>query len=170
MGDKIKYRKPRYEVCRLDAEVRMVRRLWTWCPSGVFRADFDDVEVQKLRSRRTKRAYYRLQITFRLESAWTWDEKLKRWRQLDWNVAGRLVALWHELELLEDGTFGLSRNWWLSPTLMATPGRTLTDKIQAWGRGVSWVVVRKLPNRPASVVGTTRRDFPDPQWVSSCLD
>lgn len=66
------------------------------------------------------------------------------------DYAGRLIAIWHDLDPDENGTPSISPNWWLADPIVESPGCNIGEKVEAWGQTVEQLSVlnRQTEKRP----------------------
>lgn len=167
--DDVKRRQAKYAVTRTCSlgVLTMGDNLCTTCPPGLYAARFDSGEVETVTSRKTGAEYFRLALRFRL-AAGPYRHGPEGWTPAGQSYAGRLVALWHELDTI-NGAPSLSPNAWFASPILSSPGRTLDERIRAWGARVRWVAVqRKSDRNPAKVAGVACADEgPEVEWVRS---
>jgi hypothetical protein len=143
--------------------------LHTHCPAGLYRAEFVRADIEAVTSRKTGREYVRLTVRFRLGEGPFVHPDEKGWQSHGHRHAGRVVPLWHELDVDASGHPSLSPNAWFAPGVLQRKGRTLAEKLNAEFGAVRWVAVRRSPGRPASIHGLSYGDkHPSPDWVAQC--
>ena len=171
--DGIRRRKPLYSVQRQISlkGVIMLDKLWTHGLPGLYKAEFYDATAEMVRGRRGKE-YARLVIKFRLiEGPLVFSAENDN-PECKMNYgAGKLAALWHELEILEGGRLGLSPNWFLAGDIMTAPGKNIDEKVRQALGGVNWVVCKRRGTGPLKVCGLSwAESFPERSWVTECLE
>ena len=124
-------------------------RLWTSAPSGQYEVRFKDGVIQNLSTKYGIRP--RLQMRFEvlggpmsMNEAGTWEHGNRN--------AGKVLALWESLGNDVDNP-ALSPNAWFSPGVTNKRGNSLSEKLQAYGRSVRYVLVVWPGTGPAKIVG-----------------
>jgi len=168
--DGIRKRKPKYQhVCPIDLkEVIMSETLWTHATPGLYKARFHRADGEIVEGRKGKQ-YSRLTIRFQIENGpykrdgeqWTCDSNLGK---------GRIVPVWHELDIDANGQVSYSPNWWLAERVQSAKGGNFESKLKNSLQAVKWVVVQRQEKRPAKVVGVAyASEPPEHEWVDSLL-
>lgn len=153
-------------------EVVMGKTLWTHAESGLYRAEFDSADGEIVSGKKGKE-YRRLTVRFKVvDGPYEYNEK-SRGKKAGWTCKGRdsrgrLVALWHELEVDEHGRVLCSPNWWLAGMIQEQTGSTFDEKLQNGLKFVKWVFVQKREGCPAKVRGFSwDKDPPGKAWVDA---
>ena len=165
--------RPRYAVTEAhplgEVKVVMSDGLWTHGEPGIYRAAFDRATVETIKSRTTGNQYQRLSVRFRLvDGPWIKGDGTPKCAGA--SVAGRVVALWHELDIGPDATLQISPNAWFWPGVARhlDGRRSLANAVEAWAGSVRWVLVSRsqVGSRlgPAKVTGVGYREAPPMEW------
>jgi len=173
--DRSRRARPRYAVTEAHAleEVKLVMSdaLWTHGAPGVYRATFDRASVETVTSRKTGNQYRRLTVRFTIvDGPWLMDSDGTP-KCAGAPVAGRIVALWHELDVGPDATVQISPTAWFWPMIARhlDGRRSLGQAIEAWARSVRWVHLwrSQIGSRlgPAKVTGVASGETPPMEWL-----
>ena len=122
-------------------------RLWTSASSGQYEVLFKNAVIENVSTRRGLRP--RLLLRFEvlggpmsMNEAGTWEHGNRN--------AGKVVPLWQYLGNDVDNPV-LSPNAWFSPSVTNKRGNSLSEKLQAFGRSVRYVVVVWPGTGPAKI-------------------
>lgn len=118
---------------------------WTYAMSGVYRVKFHDVQVDSAPPRR--KCDWVLRFRFNIVAGPIGSDSIGA---PSTEYAGRLIAIWHDLDPNPDGVPSISPNWWLAGAILRCPGNNLLEQVEAFGRSVEFlsVVNRQKDKRP----------------------
>ena len=124
-------------------------RLWTSAPSGQYEVRFKKAVQENVskRGRTRPRLLLRFEVLggpMSMNEAGTWEHGYRN--------AGKIVPLWQYLGNDVDNPV-LSPNAWFSPNVTNKRGNSLSEKLQAFGRSVRYVLVVRPGTGPAKIVG-----------------
>lgn len=123
-------------------------RLWTSAPSGQYEVRFKNIEIEDVRfkGKLLPRLVMRFEVLggpMSMNEAGTWEHGNRN--------AGKVLALWQFLGNDVDNP-ALSPNAWFSSSVTNKRGNSLSEKLQAFGKSVRYVVVVWPGTGPAKIV------------------
>ncbi len=123
-------------------------RLWTSASSGQYEVRFKNIEIEDVwfKGKLLPRLVMRFEVLggpMSMNEAGTWEHGNRN--------AGKVLALWQFLGNDVDNP-ALSPNAWFSSSVTNKRGNSLSEKLQALGRSVRYVVVVWPGTGPAKIV------------------